>query len=239
MSAESLKTKLEKSLEVFATGILLSIILIFLTIIFNQNFWIFGFTPTLFIYSLIGILMVSKALVSFTEFTGSVNVDADEFESKFVGSNGVNNIFWMFVVIIFILIVLASYILNYNILHFTKDAFSIIHGLFSFISLVWGLYTIVTQLSFTIFFISIIPTMFSNQKNDSSLFTVKKINDETLNNSYNYSKNLKKIAQKYNSRILWLEQNISKENEIEYKAKIYIYETVLRDIADMINSLDV
>lgn len=237
MTTASLKMKLEKSLEVFAIGIFLSTLLLFITVVLDMNYWVFCFLPSLFLFSSIGAGIVTKALVSFTRLKGKPIVNnPEEFEEKFAGSNGVNSMFWVIIVIIAILIYLFSYVSGVNLISFKTNIYYIILFVFDIVLLIWGMYNIISQLSFVIFFISVIPTMYTKESTENKFF--KKLNQVDLN-TYDHEKNLQKLLTKYNERILWLENHMTEDKEVEYKAKIAIYEICLRDIADILNGLDV
>lgn len=236
MTTSALKLKLEKSLEAFAVGIFLSTLLLFITVVLKINLWVYCFIPSLFMFSAIGAGIVTRSLVAFTRLKGKPIINAEEFEEKFTGSAGVNSMFWVIVVIIALLVFLFTYIKGINLFNFRINAITVVLFLFDAVLLCWGMYNIVSQLSFVIFFISIIPTMFD--RDDTERHFYKKINDTDII-SYDTDKNLKKLIKKYNERIMWLEMHMNAENEKEYKAKKYIYETCLRDIADILNKLDV
>lgn len=235
MTATSLKMKLEKSLEVFAIGIFLSTLLLFITVVLNVNTWIYCFLPSLFIFSVIGAGMVFKSLINFTRLKGTPVIDSDAFEEKFAGSMGINNMFWVVVVIVAVLVYLLAIVFDVNLLNFQATTFSLLLLVLEVGILTWGLYNIVSQLSFVLFFINIIPTMFEFENVSKKFY--KRIEDTGI--SYDTDTNLNKLIRKYNDRILWMQNHMTEEKEAEYKAKIYIYETCLRDINDIINKIEI
>lgn len=236
MTTAALKIKLEKSLEVFAIGIFLSTFLLFETVVLNVNKWIYCFLPSLFIFSAIGAGIVTRALVSFTRLKGKPIINEKDFEEKFTGSNGVNSMFWVIVVIIAILVYLFVYMTGINLMNIELGVISIIVFILDVAIICWGLYNVISQLSFVIFFISIIPTMYTRDDVETNFY--HKLNAISDSN-YDRIKNLNKLQKKYNDRILWLENHMNDEKKIEYKAKIQIYEICLRDISDILNELDV
>lgn len=238
MTLTSLKVKLENSLEMFAIGIFLSTLLLFITVILDVNRWIFCFLPSLFIFSCVGAGVTMKSLVSFTRLKGKPIVDPETFEEKFTGSSGINSMFWVIVVIIAIIAFMISLVLKIDLIDNGQlDVFYILLTVIEVGVLCWGLYNIISQLAFVIFFISVIPTLFETEDVESKFF--KELSNPNLNSTYNTDKNLSKLLRKYNDRIDWLESHMTEEKETEYKAKIYIYETCLRDIADIKNKLDI
>lgn len=82
-----------------------------------------------------------------------------------------------------------------------------------------------------------------NNKYIGDLIGLKTANKETwleyANNQYNYKKNLEQLRERYLNKITWLEDKMNLSNKDNYEGIIYGFETILHDIEDILNELEI
>lgn len=235
MTILSIKVNLQKSLHIFMASVFVIATLIFLSVYLGYDKWMIGFAPSIIILGLIGAFAVTRAIVYLSSVEGELEKeDNAEIAQKFQGIDGVKGLFYLLVPLIYgtTYIILGS--CGYNIFDL-----SIYHPLLS-VLLLGGIlviiYYVVDNLSFCLFFISIIYGWTKTSK-------VKKVSEDIADmfiaEDYDVDKNVKKLIIKYVERVQWLETHINEENMQEYKAKIASYQTIINDLKDFIYGIDI
>ena len=231
----NLKLNLQKSLKYFFASVCFICIASFITIYFDTDRWILGFVPSIVGFSFIGALAVTRALVYMSSVADELEPsDETAINEKFIGINGVQGFLYAIVPLVWIIIAVGSYFTPYSILtlHIKNTLYSC--GLF--IAVFIALYFVIDNLSFVMFFISIVYGWTKTSK-------VKKIKDEIIDKNisedYDVDGNVKKLILKYTERVVWLENHLNEENDLEYKAKIAAYQAMISDLRDFIYGIDV
>ena len=103
MEIYKIKYKLEKPLKSFVSYIILASSLLAYVIITGFEKWIIGFIPTVILLSLIGSFIISKTIISLTSYDDEVEgLNEKELEHKFLGVEGVQKLFYVIVVMVYI-----------------------------------------------------------------------------------------------------------------------------------------
>lgn len=229
----SLKTSLQRSVQVFAIAIIFSTVILFTSIYFGTDKWIMGLLPTIILLSVIGEFALARAIVRLSSMTGSIEGEKDEeFENRFNGISGLNGLLYATVPLVYCAVYISLYSLKINILDFK------IVNLWVSLSLLgltaYFLYRTINQLSFILMFISIIYGWTDTAR---AMKVNEKIKDIAFPEGVDLAQTYKKMAVKYTQRIEWMESHMNDENKTEYKHKISIYQNVLRDIEDIVNGI--
>jgi len=235
MTIIGIKNNLQKSLQVFVASIMFVTVISFFAIYFGYDKWILGFTPSIIIFGLIGAFSVTRAVIYLSSIEGELEKeDENAIADKFQGINGVKGLFYILLPLVYGTVYFISAILNVNILDFRIINLPITILLVVITAL--SIYYTLDHLSFSLFFISIIYGWTKASK-------VKKVREDIadmfISEDYDVDKNVKKLILKYVERIEWLESHLSPENEMEYKAKIASYQTIVNDLRDFIYGIDI
>lgn len=229
----SLKTSLQRSVQLFALAIVFSTAILFVTIYFGTDKWILGLVPTIIFLSFIGEFALAKAIVRLSSMTGTIDGEkGGEFEDRFAGINGLNGLLYAIIPLVFCTVYISLYSLHINILDFKIVNVWVSLSLLGLTS--YFLYRTINQLSFVLMFISIIYGWTETAKANK---IKENINDLAIPENVNLASAWKKMATKYVQRIDWMESHMTEENKEEYKHKISIYQNVLRDIEDIANGI--
>lgn len=235
MTIKNLKISLQVSLKKFIVCMAFISVFSFLSIYFNFDKWVLGFTPTIIFFCLIGSVLISKTIVFLSSIEGELEkADENAINEKFVGISGVQWLFYILVVFSYGVIFMLCGFYGINLWDW-----KIIHPIISlllFIGTLLTVYFTLETLSFSIFFVSIIYGWTNSVK-------VRKVKDEIQNKriaeDYDIDKNIKKLIEKYIDRIVWLENHISDENQSEYKSKIAAYQVIINDLKDFLYGIDI
>ena len=231
----NLKLNLQKSLKYFFTSVCFMCVVSFITIHFDTDRWVLGFLPSIVGFSFVGAFAVARALVYMSSIANELEPsDESAINEKFIGINGVQGFLYAIIPLVWIIIAVASYFTPYSILEL-----NIKNSLYScglLIAIFIAFYFVIDNLSFVMFFISIVYGWTKTSK-------VKKIKDDIIDKSisedYDVDGNVKKLIIKNTERVEWLENHLNEENDLEYKAKIAAYQAMISDLRDFIYGIDV
>ena len=232
MNATELKYKLQNSLNVFSISMIIAAVALFIILVTNTNYWLLGFIPTIIIFSIIGSVFVIKCMLVLTSTSIRIsNFSNNEFEEKFVGYVGMNNIFYIMVPFIYCTVYVIMYTIGINIISIINimDVCVIIPIL---IATNYLLYVIINQLSFALFFVSAIFSWIED-------YVPISINDQLINEGYNTANNLNKMKKKYKKRIEWYKSHLGESNRVEYESKIKALNTAIEDIEAITNKIEI
>lgn len=234
MTISGFKAALQKSLKIFILSMMFITIVTFFSVYYHVDSWIIGFSPSIIIFDLIGALSVTKAIVYLSSIEGELEPSDDsEINEKFRGIESVAWMFYIVVPMVYIAIYVITGIYNFNLL--SMNFFNPIVSLVVFIAILVAIYLSIDQLSFCLFFISIIYGWTKTMR-------VQKINEElsTLHivENYDVETNIKKLIKRYGDRIKWLEKHINEDNISDYKLKIEVYQNMINDLRDILYGID-
>ncbi|MCR0315477.1 hypothetical protein MKA27_12980 [[Clostridium] innocuum] len=232
MEIYKIKYKLEKPLKSFVSYIILASSLLAYVIITGFEKWIIGFIPTVILLSLIGSFIISKTIISLTSYDDEVEgLNEKELEHKFLGVEGVQKLFYVIVVMVYIGIYYITSLYGYNM--FDGESMNIIVTMVMVLVTLVLTYETLNKLTFVIFFVSIILGMTKGAKARKVIEEVKNIE---ISEDYDVDENIKKLICKYAERIDWYEKHLKEESS--YKGKIEAYESILSDLDDFVKGIN-
>ena len=194
--------------------------------------WIIGFIPTVILLSLIGSFIISKTIISLTSYDDEVEgLNEKELEHKFLGVEGVQKLFYVIVVMVYIGIYYITSLYGYNM--FDGESMNIIVTMVMVLVTLVLTYETLNKLTFVIFFVSIILGMTKGAKARKVIEEVKNIE---ISEDYDVDENIKKLICKYAERIDWYEKHLKEESS--YKGKIEAYESILSDLDDFVKGIN-
>ena len=235
MRVSNLKINLQKSLKYFLVSICFICVSGFVSLYFDTDRWVIGFIPSIVAFSLIGAFAVARAIVYLSSVENELEpADESAINEKFIGINGVQWFLYAIVPLVWIIVAVCSYFTPYSIIQFNSN--NVLYSWGLLIAIFIAFYYVIDHLSFVMFFVSII---YGWTKTNN----VKKIKDDiidkTISEDYDINGNVKKLILKYAERVEWLEKHLNEENDLEYKAKIAAYQTIMSDLRDFIYGIDV
>lgn len=232
METYKIKYKLEKPLKSFVSYIVLASALLIYVILTGYEKWIIGFIPSIILLSLIGSFIISKTIITLSSYDNDVEgLDEKELEHKFLGVEGVQKLFYVIVIMVFIGIYYITSLYGYNMLD--GKAMNIGITLVMLLITLVLTYETLNKLTFVIFFISIIQGMTKGAKARKVIEEVKYVE---ISKDYDVNGNIKKLISRYADRIDWYEKHIKEDDA--YKARIEVYENILSDLDDFIKGIN-
>lgn len=235
MTISGFKAALQKSLKIFLLSMMFITVVTFFSLYYKVDSWIIGFSPSIMIFDLIGAFSVTKAIVYLSSVEGELEASDDsEINEKFRGIESVAWMFYIVVPMVYIAVYFITGIYDFNIL--CMNFFNPIISFILFIIIIVAIYLSIDQLSFCLFFISIIYGWTKSMKVQR---INEKLSDLHIVEDYDVETNIKKLIKRYGDRIKWLENHINEDNIKDYKSKIEGYQNIINDLSDILYGIDI
>lgn len=155
MTLSFIKSKLQNALIRFGYGILVASLSSLLVVIFQDSFWILGFTVSILLFGVVGAIVNVRSMMQLTALEKeSVTIDKDAYvnniASSMIGSIGLNWIFFTLIILLYAIVYVSLIFFKVPVFQ-SRLPLSISVGLL--VLLVFIEYKIIHQLSFSLLYI--------------------------------------------------------------------------------------